>query len=143
MPVTTPSAIRVFTWPAAPAASAATTDVAQPNDDKADGLSGEQGVMGDEYGVVKVAAVQAASVQAAARRLTLAQTVANPRGVACSRSMPPLLISTSSPVCTPARPSGVATLGWITTVMPARNGSSGTGPAGPLLVPRIRGRDPP
>ena len=32
------------------------------------------------------------------------------------------------------------TFGWITTVIPARNGSSGTGPAGQLAEPRIGGR---
>ncbi len=55
-------------------------------------------------------------------------------------SMPVSVISTISPVCTPALPSRVTTLGWITTVCPARNGASGTGPAGRLLQPRIGGR---
>ena len=48
------------------------------------------------------------------------------------------MISTISPVCTPALRSCVDTFGWITTVMPARNGSSGTGPAGRLLQPEDR-----
>ena len=50
---------------------------------------------------------------------------ANPRGIVCIRSIPSFVTSTISPVCTPAFPSGVVTFGWITTVIPARNGSSG------------------
>ncbi len=54
-----------------------------------------------------------------------------PRGIACMRSMPVSVMRTISPVCTPALPSGVTTLGWMTTVIPARNGSSGIARSGP------------
>src|SRR5262249_57988736 len=70
-------------------------------------------------------------------------TCAKPRGNECSRSTPASVISKSSPVCTPALPSRVTTLGCTTTVMPASNGSAGTGPAGRLLLPRIGGKKPP
>ena len=68
------------------------------------------------------------------------QTVAKPRGTACIGSMPVSVMRTISPVCTPALPSGVTTLGWMTTTMPARNGSSGTCALGRLFEPRIGGR---
>ena len=35
-------------------------------------------------------------------------------------------MSRSSPVCTPARSSGVMTLGWTTTIIPLANVNSGT-----------------
>ena len=50
------------------------------------------------------------------------------------------LISTNSPVCTPAVPSRVTTFGCTTTVIPASNTISGNFPAGRLREPRIGGK---
>ena len=68
------------------------------------------------------------------------QTRAKPRGTAWNGSIPVLVMSTISPVCTPALPSRVTTLGWMTTTIPARNGSSGTCALGRLFEPSTGGR---
>src|SRR5581483_5640839 len=49
-------------------------------------------------------------------RAVAGHTRVKPRGKACSLSIPVLVISTISPVCTPALPSRVTTFGWMTTV---------------------------
>jgi hypothetical protein len=43
-------------------------------------------------------------------------------------------------VCTPALPSCVVTLGWITTIMPAAKVSSGSLPDERVVEPMIGGR---
>ena len=52
----------------------------------------------------------------------------SPLGKPCRRSAPSSVTSSSSPVCTPSRPSGVATFGWTTTVMPASRRQVGRRP---------------
>ena len=53
-------------------------------------------------------------------------------------SMPLSLITSISPVCTPALRSSVTTFGCTTTTCPARNGSSRNGPGRPALAAENR-----